>query len=128
MDVNSKRGKTLTTAERRQLDKDGHADRITTQLTDDIERRGDRPSGSEQVVDQQDPRTRSHRVAVDFQCVRGILELVLARHLVCRELAEFADRDEPCAELIGDRSAKNKSPRLHRHDDVYAGPVERGRQ
>ena len=58
------------------------------------------------------------RVAMDLEGVRAVLERVLDRDRLGRQLAQLADRHEAGAQLVGHRGAEDEAARLHPDDDV----------
>ena len=78
----------------------------------------------------QDTRAARERVGVHLQRVDAVLEDVLGRDGVVRQLARLARRDEAGAELARERAAEDEAARLGGDDEVDAArarPLAPGR-
>ena len=56
--------------------------------------------------------------AIDDADVGAVFEGVLDGDRLGRELAQLANRDEPCPDLVGHRRAEDEPARLHADDEV----------
>src|SRR3954467_12628196 len=96
-----------------ELDEKGEPDDVALEPLDQLDRALDGAAGREEVVDDQDLLARLDRIAVDLEGVRAVLEGVLDRDRLGRQLAELADRNEARVELVGHRRAEDEPARLH---------------
>src|SRR5258708_13094661 len=103
----------VTAAEGLELDEERERDDLALELLHELDGPGDRASGREKVVDDEDLRARLHRVLVHLERRRAVLEVVLDAHDVRGELPELADRNEADAEGVRDRPPQHKAPPLH---------------
>src|SRR5260221_6090896 len=76
---------------------------VSAELADEIDGCARGASGGEQVVDDQDLLSLLDRVAVHFETVGPVFQIVADADLRGRELADLAYGDEARADAIGDR-------------------------
>src|SRR5438128_3439513 len=113
--------------ERAQLQQKGQPDDLPAELAHQVDRRGGRSAGREQVVHDKHPLAHRNRVPVHRQRVGAILQIILDLEDVGRQLAGSPDRHEAGVELKRQRSAQDKPARLDADDLGHvAVPVERG--
>ena len=91
-----------------------------------------RPAGRQDVVDDEDPLAGRHRVGVQLQRRRPVLERVVGRDPLARQLAGLADRDDADAGVQRHGRGEQEAAGLHADDDVEPGvaavPVGRRRR
>jgi hypothetical protein len=104
-----------------QLDQEGQPHHDAAGLFDEPEGRRHRAPRREQVVHDQDALAGRDGVLVHGQGVAPVLELVLDRDRLRRQLPELPDRDEPRAELVRQGAAEDEPPGLDPDDDLDTG-------
>src|SRR5204862_1270742 len=101
-----------------ELDEEREPDDLALEALDELDRALDGAAGGEEVVDDEDLLAGLDGVAVDLERVRAVLERVLDRDRLGRQLAELPDRDQARIQLVGHRGAEDEAARLHPDDDV----------
>src|ERR1700704_4240462 len=121
--------------ERGELYQERKPDDLAFQLLHELDGARNRAAGGEEIIDDEHTSSRLDRILVHLEGRRAVLEVVLHADHVGRQLAELADRHEPDAELVGDRSREDEAAGLHADDgvdllvaDLREEPVDCGRE
>lgn len=85
-DVDTIRCQAVSSAQLLKFHEYDDGNRYSPQFSDDVERGGNGPAGSEEIVYQQHPLSRKNSVTVHLKCVGGVLQCVFPRHGFGREL------------------------------------------
>src|SRR6266403_2284087 len=117
----------LAAAVIRQIDHEAAFHHDSAHLLDQLRSRFGSAAGGDQVVQQQHAVARADRIDVDFDPIATVFELVVVPDRLGRELAFFADRNEPHAQGEGDRRSDDEAARLDSRDlvDFLAAVVVR---
>ena len=101
-----------------ELDEKRERMHLPAQTPDEI---GCRPRGAarrQQIVDDQHPLPFPHRIVVDLERIRAVLEIVGLAHRPGRQLARLANRREPGVNPIGDRRPEDEPAALDADDEI----------
>jgi len=112
---------TLDTAKIRQRDHESALDDFGTHLTQQLDRRLRGPPCRDQVVHQQDLLTRFDRTDMQLDPILPVFEIEIATDRLARKLPGFPHRNEPDAELVGDRGPEDEAPGFDPDDEVDLG-------
>src|SRR5207244_1511820 len=105
-------GQLRTPTEEVELDQEPQAGDHRAEALHEPTRRRRRAPGGEDVVDDENPLPRLHRVLVDLEHVGAVLEGVLLGLDVPRQLPRLADGREAGAEAVRDRRGDDEAPGL----------------
>ena len=94
-----------------QLQQDGRSDCLCSQRADELQARGERSAGGEDVVDEQHSNSGGQLVAC-FDCRRTVFEVVVNPRSGDRQFAGFAQRHKARARQGGCDTGEDESARL----------------
>ena len=91
---------------------------FSTELSNELHggRRG--TTRGEHVVDNEDPLPARHRVLVNLEGVRAVLEVVGFLNRFRRQFAGFPDRNEPGPDLLRDSRSENEAAAFDADDRI----------
>src|SRR5207237_4555973 len=100
---------------------------ITAKLAHEIDGRARRATGCEQVVDDQHFLSLLDGVAVHFEAVAAVFEIVTCANRLCGQLPELPHRNEACANPIGDGRSQVEPAAFNSDDERHTGSAIRFR-
>ena len=109
-----------------ELDQEECRARPRAEFLDQLDRRGRRAAGRQQVVDQHHPLARRQRVGEHFHGRFAVLQRVGNGVGLPGQLAGLAHRDETHAQLVGQRRAEDEAARVDADHLVHLLPVDCG--
>ena len=103
-------GKFVASLQTFQLNQKIQPDNCASKLTNEMDRRFCRSTGSQQVVDNQHMLANFDRIAVHGKAVMSVLETILHFITISRKLSRLANRDKAGPETRRENPAENKPP------------------
>lgn len=101
-----------------EFDQESASDDFAPEPLDRLDRSRCRAAGGDQIVVDQDPGAVRERVGVDFELVRPILEFVLDRDRLSRQLSGLSRRYEAGPDRLGQRSPEDETPGFGRDHQI----------
>src|SRR5262245_41007281 len=111
-------GEAIAALQEFQLDHERDALDFSAELLRQADGGSGSSTGRQQVVCNDDARARLHRILVDFQRVRAVLEVVRNAFGFCRELLRFAHRYESRSEVISQRRREDETTSLDSENKI----------